>query len=148
MVDVRQPRDAVLGSMRDSFSGIVAALLVCCAAVGCGRESKPWPEGSPRTADEQLAEDVWKNRCAECHGKFGEGDGPGAHSLTTKPRDFTDPTWQAEEKDDELEAVILLGGSALGYSAEMPPNPDLNKHPNVAPLLVKKIRSLDRSRPR
>ncbi|MCA9640141.1 MAG: hypothetical protein H6718_07030 [Polyangiaceae bacterium] len=134
--------------MRRRNMAVVAALVGSGLCVSCQGKSAPWPEGSPRTEDEQLAQDVWKNRCAECHGQFGHGDGPTAHTLKVKPRNFTDPEWQKGEKDDELEAVILLGGSAMGYSSEMPPNPDLNKHPNVAPLLVKKIRSLDRSRPR
>ncbi|MCA9626469.1 MAG: cytochrome c [Myxococcales bacterium] len=126
---------------------VAVALWLAALTFGCQR-AKPWPDGSPQTEDEQLAQDLWTNRCAECHGKLGHGDGPTAHTLKTPPRNFTDPEWQKEEKDDELEAVILLGGAAMGYSSEMPPNPDLNKHPNVAPLLVKKIRSLDRSRPR
>ncbi len=134
-------------AMRGGTCVIVATLLLAGASVACHHENA-WPEGSPQTEDEQLAQDTWRNRCSECHGKFGEGNGPTAHTLKAKPRNFTDPEWQKSEKDEELEAVILLGGAAMGYSAEMPPNPDLNKHPNVAPLLVKKIRSLDRSRPR
>ncbi len=110
-----------------------------------GCREKPWPEGPPQSQDEQLAESVWVSRCAECHGRTGRGDGPGAAALKQKPPDFSDPEWQRVEDDDqELEAVILLGGPPLGYSPEMPANPDLAKTPAVGPLLVKKIRSLKR----
>lgn len=119
-----------------------------CSALAQGCKSEPWPEGPAKSSDERLADETWGSRCAECHGKSGAGDGPRAALLKAKPRDFTDPTWQAEEQDAELEAVILLGGEAMGYSAEMPPNSDLNKYPAVAPLLVRKIRSLNRARPR
>lgn len=123
-------------------------LAALCVGLLYGCKAKPWPEGPPKTFDERLADETWSSRCAECHGKFGVGDGPQAKLLKVKPRDFTDPSWQAEELDAELEAVILLGGEAMGYSAEMPANPDLNKHPAVAPLLVRKIRSLNRARAR
>jgi hypothetical protein len=43
--------------------------------------------------------------------------------------------------DDHLPTVILKGGTAVGKSALMPPNPDLENKPEVVAELVKKIRS-------
>jgi len=88
------------------------------------------------------AERIWSERCVRCHGVHGRGDGPEAHTLKRPPRDFGNAKWQEKEEDEELEEVILLGGKAMGYSVEMPPNPDLNAKPDVVRALVRKIRDL------
>ena len=59
--------------------------------------------------------------CATCHGKAGHGDGFNAYSLDPKPRDLADTTFQARQSDDDLAAVIRVGGSVSGFSAAMPP---------------------------
>ena len=40
-------------------------------------------------AAEPTIEQVYQNRCAQCHGAEGAGDGPAADFLYPKPRDFT-----------------------------------------------------------
>lgn len=57
--------------------------------------------------------------CAKCHGENGKGDGSGAATLATKPRDFTDCARMAKESDTTLFNVIKNGGKANGYSDEM-----------------------------
>jgi hypothetical protein len=88
------------------------------------------------------AERIWSERCVRCHGVHGRGDGPDAHTLKVRPRDFGNAAWQEKEEDEELEEVILLGGKAMGYSIDMPPNPDLNAKPDVVRALIRKIRDL------
>ena len=80
----------------------------------------------------------------ECHGQRGAGDGPLAATLKTRPADFSDAAWQKREFDDEIEAVIIVGGAALGHSAEMPPHVDLGNDLEAVAALVRKIRSLGR----
>lgn len=41
------------------------------------------------TVDLKLGERVYMESCAACHGTGGDGKGPQAHRLATKPRDFT-----------------------------------------------------------
>jgi len=41
------------------------------------------------TADLKLGERVYLESCAACHGNGGDGKGPQAYRLRTKPRDFT-----------------------------------------------------------
>lgn len=57
--------------------------------------------------------------CSKCHGVNGKGDGPGAATLKTRPRDFTDCKRMATYSDDTLFNVIKNGGGAAGLSSEM-----------------------------
>lgn len=90
------------------------------------------------------AERIWRERCTECHGATGRGDGPRRASLRTRPRDFGDRGWQRREEDHELAEVIVGGGVAEGHSAEMPPNPDLAARPEVVAELVRIVRAFGR----
>ena len=58
--------------------------------------------------------------CAKCHGTEGQGDGPNASTLKTKPRDFADCNRMKSESDDMLFNVIKNGGPAGKFSADMP----------------------------
>ncbi len=86
------------------------------------------------------AEKIYEQRCTPCHGTHGQGDGSAAAALTPRPRNFSDPAWQAAANDQALGKIILLGGPAAGLSALMPPNPDLAMKPDVVMALVKKVR--------
>jgi mono/diheme cytochrome c family protein len=70
--------------------------------------------------------DVYRSRCASCHGVSGRGDGPLAASLNPPPRDFTKSTFGRYRTDEALRQVIAGGGSALGLSPVMPAHPDLS----------------------
>ena len=49
-----------------------------------GADRLTWAEENPN-----LGEKVFRENCAACHGEKGDGRGPEANKLKTKPRDFT-----------------------------------------------------------
>jgi mono/diheme cytochrome c family protein len=77
---------------------------------------------SEPTVDEvALGDDTFGNVCARCHGQDGRGGvaAPGA----LRPRDLTDPAWQASIGDGQIEAIIRTG------------KPGLNSMPAFQPAL-------------
>jgi mono/diheme cytochrome c family protein len=88
------------------------------------------------------ADKIFAGRCVTCHGPSGEGNGPGSAALNPKPRNFTDPEWQASVTDDHITKIIQFGGAAVGKSPTMPGNPDLMSKPEVVQGLVAHIREL------
>ncbi len=128
--------------------------LVLVVACGKGEEPPPPTSGSPNAQPEtgpkkqragapqidERATARFESMCATCHGANGKGDGPAAPNLTVKPRDYTDPTWQASITDDQIKQIILLGGQKVGKSPLMPGNADLKDKPEVLDGLVQIIR--------
>lgn len=115
---------------------ISAALLF--AVAGC---SKADASGSAATAaaDPRITpavRDMFKTRCGPCHGESGHGDGPAAAALTPKPRNYTDGAWQKSVKDEDIKKTVLYGGAAVGKSAAMPANPDLDGKPELDGLVA------------
>ncbi len=47
------------------------------------------PSSTVSASDATRGKAVYDRRCVECHGTAGQGDGPAAHLLTPRPRDFT-----------------------------------------------------------
>lgn len=86
------------------------------------------------------AQEIFRQRCVMCHGESGTGTGPASANLQPKPRNYTDPTWQASVTDAALAAIIVGGGDAVGKSMMMPANPDLKDQPDVVNGLVKIVR--------
>lgn len=124
---------------RRAWSFTLASLVFMFAAI-------PWPfykasrpllrgaEASAETAApsaganaDAVCPDVYRSRCAACHGEQGRGDGLAARSLVNPPRDFADSDWARKRSDGELFAIIHDGGLAHGLSASMPPHSDLPK---------------------
>jgi mono/diheme cytochrome c family protein len=99
------------------------------------------PSPVPATAQVTLtAPEIFKTRCAACHGESGKGDGPAAVSLNPKPRDYSDPEWQKATTDEMIKKTIVEGGQAVGKSPLMVPNPDLAGKTEVLDGLVTIIR--------
>lgn len=62
----------------------LSLIAVCCMAVNL------YAAESPAITDELVAlgEDVYARECSSCHGTEGAGDGPGAHYVNPRPRNF------------------------------------------------------------
>jgi mono/diheme cytochrome c family protein len=86
------------------------------------------------------ASEIFENRCSACHGPEGHGDGPAAANLKPKPADFHNLNWQKSITDERIAQAIVQGGSAVGMSNQMAPNPDLENEPAVVSALVERIR--------
>jgi cytochrome c553 len=121
----------------------------------CGKNSQPPPptSGSPNAKPESgpshapsagnepsMAQQLFATVCATCHGMDGTGNGPGASALNPKPRNYTDPAWQANITDEQIKQTILKGGQGVGKSPMMPAQPQLQDHPEVLDELVQIIR--------
>ena len=107
----------------------VIALVLLAA---CGKGDSPparstgTPNSKPETGPKKVAAndrafEVFGTTCAQCHGERGRGDGPAGEMLNPKPRNYTDPKWQASVSDDDIRTIITKGGQAVGKSASMPP---------------------------
>ncbi len=104
----------------------------------------PAPPPGPAAPSAEAVADakkIYETRCVPCHGATGAGDGPASAGLTPKPANFTSPEWQGKVTDEHIEKIIAYGGMAVGKSAAMPPNPDLDGKP-VVPALRALIRGL------
>ena len=85
------------------------------------------------------ARQLFKIRCASCHGMSGKGDGPAAAAINPKPRNYTSRKWQQSVTDAQIAEVIKKGGQAMGLNPMMPAQQDLNDKQLAG--LVKLIRS-------
>lgn len=126
---------------------VSSCLLVCLFAAACSK-SKPAPSADETAAapppaetttastgpNVQKGKEIFVQRCVACHGATGQGDGPASGTLNPKPRKFADPAWQKEVTDEYIEKIVKFGGAAVGKSAAMPSNPDLNDPQVVAGL--------------
>jgi cytochrome c5 len=129
-------------------AAMVAAITttsLALAITACSNGTSAGGDGSSMAkitaADRVEAHEIFTSRCATCHGQFGRGDGPGAAALATKPRNYADIMWQKSVSDADIERTILLGGTAVGKSPLMVPNPDLATKPGVVAALREKVRS-------
>jgi len=61
---------------------------------------------------------TWSNNCIVCHGRIGRGDGPQAAMV--KPRDLSDPAWQASITDEQIAASIVHGKGQMPPFAALP----------------------------
>ena len=118
-----------------AVSKVRCGVLLGLWSAGCAAE--PELEGAALRAQ---AQELWQSRCATCHGLGGRGDGPTGRGLTPRPRAFTDAGWQAQADDVGLRRVIVEGGAALGLSAEMAANVDLERRPAMVGALVEIVR--------
>lgn len=92
-----------------------------------------WPEAVtaqdapvPTTRPEATAGLViYADRCANCHGLGGNGDGELAVNLPAPPRQFTDPTFQLTAVPGTFHTLILNGDLEKG----MPPFGEASQNP-------------------
>src|SRR5262245_4614398 len=104
--------------MRKLVPSLIVALL---ALSGCYHIAQLQARFAATSAPQLYAE-----RCSTCHGPKGHGDGLGGQGLDPKPRDFANRDWQTSVSDEHLRETIHRGGAAMGLSAAMPAQPDLD----------------------
>jgi cytochrome c oxidase cbb3-type subunit 2 len=69
---------------RITVGKIIVAGALAWAVVGPPMHAQPaGAAASPR------GKEIYQSRCAECHGSSGKGDGPAAHLMMPRPRDFS-----------------------------------------------------------
>jgi high-affinity iron transporter len=80
---------------------------------------------SLRTTPQRLAEGegLYTQRCMQCHGALGAGDGAFARALTRLPQEIGSFAWQAAHSDLQLETVVRdgLAGTAMPSAQELSP---------------------------
>jgi cytochrome c oxidase cbb3-type subunit 3 len=75
-----------------------------------------------RYASLPAGRDVYQASCWVCHGREGNGQGPAAATLKEKrPRDFTDPEFVIEGREEEIERVVALGPAAAFHGSSFMP---------------------------
>ena len=87
-----------------------AAGLVVSYAVAHGTKDWPVPEEAKKKTNPlaaspavlQAAKAVYDEKCAQCHGDAGKGDGHESMMYDVKPADFTDAHMMGEMSDGEI----------------------------------------------
>ncbi len=121
--------------------------LTCAPFVACKppaapvNTSDPPPAAAAATPEAEAAQ-IFAGRCSPCHGATGAGDGAASAALTPRPRNFREAAWQSGVTDAQIEQIIRQGGAAMGKSAAMPANPDLEGKPAVVAALRVMIRGM------
>jgi mono/diheme cytochrome c family protein len=99
----------------------VAGLALWARSPATGADTKDAPARPPvDSLGMANAAKIYKTNCELCHGKSGNGDGPGAAGLNPRPRKFTDPSQFKSKDDNGVFNVITKGGAATGLSPAMP----------------------------
>lgn len=121
---------------------VVVGLLVASSSLAACKTQDAEEQTAKLSAKQAqaAARTLFATRCSSCHGAQGGGDGPASAALNPMPRNYSDSNWQQSISDAEIAKAIVFGGSAVGKSRLMPPNPDLRDSPEVVEALVKLIR--------
>lgn len=59
-----------------------------------GKEHAVAQKGPEKLDEVEASRRIYQKRCAHCHAKAGQGDGPAAELLAPRPRDFTSGTYK------------------------------------------------------
>lgn len=81
-------------------SAVLAAIAAATLFVGGVSQATSLAPGGQSEGAE-----LYKAECQPCHGAGGQGDGPAARFMDSKPRDLTSPEWMYA-RDRTLEQVI------------------------------------------
>lgn len=120
------------------------ALALLATTVACNKDSGAGAGGAGSGTSTTAAagkitpevKELFKTRCATCHGETGHGDGPASAALNPKPRAYSDAAWQNSVKDEDIKKTITMGGAAVGKSPIMPASPDLADKPELDGLVA------------
>src|SRR3954467_5306967 len=102
---------------------LIAILLISLVApthAGAARSPQRSPQADVKnpvaSSPESIASGAkaFGRYCAACHGKEGQGDGPGGAKLNPKPSNLADADWKHGSSDGEIYAVIHDGVKDTG----------------------------------
>ena len=127
--------------MRNTTALLALTLVACKPPAAPVNTADPPPAAAPATPEAEAAQ-IFAGRCSPCHGATGAGDGAASAALNPRPRNFREAAWQSGVTDAQIEQVIRQGGAAMGKSAAMPANPDLDGKPAVVAALRAMIRGM------
>src|SRR3954466_13449299 len=71
---------------------VLLGVLAGAVAIGTvrNRASAQPAAAQPATpTGSRTGQQIYEKHCIECHGRSGKGDGPAAHLMTPRPRDFS-----------------------------------------------------------
>ncbi len=69
-----------------------------------------WGSSAVRAADGKA---IYEGKCLICHGPTGQGDGPGAALVKTKPQKFTDPAFWQGNVDQKISQAVTNGKNEM-----------------------------------
>ena len=127
--------------MRNTTALLALTLVACKPPAAPVNTADPPPAAAAATPEAEAAQ-IFAGRCSPCHGATGAGDGAASAALNPRPRNFREAAWQSGVTDAQIEQVIRQGGAAMGKSAAMPANPDLEGKPAVVAALRVMIRGM------
>jgi cytochrome c oxidase cbb3-type subunit 3 len=108
--------------------GLMVIVLALSVLLGSG--------ATPAVAEDAAAgKELYKMRCAQCHGEDGKANTAIAKALQPPPRDHSNGNYMNKLDDEHLTKVIKGGGTAVGKSVIMPPQADL-KDDQIANLIA------------
>ncbi len=92
------------------LSGMALAVMLVLSAVAHDSKDWPVPEAAKKTKNPvprtvaalAAARDTFNDRCVNCHGDTGKGDGTDAMMYTPKPADLTDAHMMGMMSDGEI----------------------------------------------
>jgi hypothetical protein len=128
--------------MRKPTTFVLLSVLTVASACSGKNPNAITVSDDPKAQEE--ADKIFSTRCTPCHGPTGGGDGPASAGLNPRPRNFHDKAWQSSVTDEHLKKIVQYGGAAVGKSAGMPANPDLQDKPGVVSALALKVRNFGR----
>ena len=96
---------------------VIAAIAIAYAVLHQNSWSWPVPEDAKQlrnplqvdAAALESAHPIYREKCSQCHGDSGKGDGRDAARYDPKPADFTDPNLMRSVTDGELFYKISEG---------------------------------------
>jgi cytochrome c oxidase cbb3-type subunit 2 len=111
-----------------------ALVLAACALAGTFTYGAVRSRAAQPASFTRTGQQVYDAHCVECHGTTGRGDGPAAHLLTPRPRDFTTARYKIRSTesgnlptDDDLLRSVRQGlyGTAMPGWQTILPDTDL-----------------------
>lgn len=123
-------RNAILALMVLLFC-LSISMISCTKNEENGKEAKPKEVNEVEISEEVVSEPkgegglnrgklLYNEKCANCHGPTGHGDGPQAAFLDPKPTNLSDTKYMSTLTDEHIFKTISEGGIAVGKSNLMP----------------------------